>query len=171
MWTLQFGKCAKVSWQNTQMVARWTSGFSKVDLRNRTSELGKIALQIYFCLKHQKTQFQSKHSKHFHQKNQFISCETNSNKVKLPKVGSNAIVPAPTGTGPNQLGAKWGQPPFYKILWWKLLAFVTDWKYPHHVINSLYHSIRTLEQNKISDWDDTFKPTHMSSVVSFIFVM
>jgi len=28
--------------------------------------------------------------------------ETGSNKVKLPKVGSNAIVPVPVGAGPNK---------------------------------------------------------------------
>jgi hypothetical protein len=32
--------------------------------------------------------------------NTFTKCDTGSNKVKLPKVGSNAIVPAPTWTGP-----------------------------------------------------------------------
>jgi hypothetical protein len=42
---------------------------------------------------HQKNPFQSKQSKHFHQRNRFTQCETGSNKVKLPKVGSNAIVP------------------------------------------------------------------------------
>jgi hypothetical protein len=47
--------------------------------------------------KHQKNPFQSKQSKHFHQRNQFTSCETNCNKVKLPKVGSNVIVPIPVG--------------------------------------------------------------------------
>jgi hypothetical protein len=29
--------------------------------------------------------------------------ETGSNKVKLPKVGSNAIVPVSVGAGPNKL--------------------------------------------------------------------
>jgi hypothetical protein len=33
-----------------------------------------------------------KQSKHIHQKNRFTQYETGSNKVKLPKVGSNAIV-------------------------------------------------------------------------------
>jgi hypothetical protein len=37
---------------------------------------------------HEKNPFQSKHSKHFHQRNQFTLCEISSNKVKLPKVGS-----------------------------------------------------------------------------------
>ncbi len=46
---------------------------------------------------HQKNTFQSKQSKHFHQRNQCTQCETGSTKVKLPKVGSNAIV----RTGPN----------------------------------------------------------------------
>jgi hypothetical protein len=36
-------------------------------------------------------------SKHFHQRNRFISCEISFNKVKLPKVGSNAIVPVFVG--------------------------------------------------------------------------
>jgi hypothetical protein len=50
---------------------------------------------------HQKSTFQSKQSKHFHQRNRFTQCETGSNKVKLPKVGSNAIVPVPVGAGLN----------------------------------------------------------------------
>jgi hypothetical protein len=29
--------------------------------------------------------------------NTFTKCDTGSNKVKLPKVGSNAIVPVPVG--------------------------------------------------------------------------
>jgi hypothetical protein len=40
---------------------------------------------------HQNNPFQSKPSKHFHQRNHFIQCETGFNKVKLAKVGSNAI--------------------------------------------------------------------------------
>jgi hypothetical protein len=43
----------------------------------------------------QKSPFQSKQTKHFHQRNQFTYCEISSNKVKLPKVGSNAIVHVP----------------------------------------------------------------------------
>ncbi len=43
----------------------------------------------------QKNPFQSKQSKHFHQRNRFPKHETSSSKVKLPKVGSNAIVPVP----------------------------------------------------------------------------
>jgi hypothetical protein len=46
---------------------------------------------------HQKHSFQSKQCKHFHHRNRFISCETGSDKVKLPEVGSNAIVPVPVG--------------------------------------------------------------------------
>jgi len=38
----------------------------------------------------------------FHQRNRFAECETGSNKVKLPKVGSNAIVPVPVRAGPNK---------------------------------------------------------------------
>jgi hypothetical protein len=44
---------------------------------------------------HQNNPFQSKESKHFHQRNRFTKCAVGSNKVKLPKVGSNAIVPGP----------------------------------------------------------------------------
>jgi hypothetical protein len=51
---------------------------------------------------HQKNLFQSKQSKHFHQRNRFTECEAGSNKVKLPKVGSNAIVPGHVGAGPNK---------------------------------------------------------------------
>jgi hypothetical protein len=53
-------------------------------------------LYIYLLCPHsecQKNPFQSKQSKHFHQRNQFTQCETSSNKVKFPKVGSKAIVP------------------------------------------------------------------------------
>jgi hypothetical protein len=45
--------------------------------------------------KHQNNPFQSKQSL-----NTFTK-ETGSIKVKLPKVGSNAIVPVPVGAGPN----------------------------------------------------------------------
>jgi len=55
--------------------------------------------------KHQKKPFQSKQSKHFHQRNRFTKCETGSNKVKLPKVGSNAIVPVPVGGRAEQIKA------------------------------------------------------------------
>jgi hypothetical protein len=51
---------------------------------------------------HQQIPFQSKHSKHFHQKNRFTSCQTGSNNVELPKVGSNAIVTVPVGAGPTK---------------------------------------------------------------------
>jgi hypothetical protein len=51
---------------------------------------------------HRKNLFQSKQSKHFHQRNQFTECEAGSNKVKLPKVGSNAIVHVPQGQGPTK---------------------------------------------------------------------
>jgi hypothetical protein len=50
---------------------------------------------------HQNNPFQSKQFKLFHKRNWFTLCETGSNKVKLPKVGSNAIVPVPVGAGPN----------------------------------------------------------------------
>jgi hypothetical protein len=50
---------------------------------------------------HQKNPFQSEQFKqHFHQRNWFTNCETGSNKVKLPKVGSNAIVRV--GAGRNK---------------------------------------------------------------------
>jgi hypothetical protein len=55
---------------------------------------------------HQNNPFQSKKSKHFHQRNRFTQCETGSIKVKLPKVGSNVIVPVPVGAGPNKDGGK-----------------------------------------------------------------
>jgi hypothetical protein len=51
---------------------------------------------------HQQIPFQSKQSKHFHQKNRFTKCQTGSNNVKLPKVGSNAIVTVPVGAGPTK---------------------------------------------------------------------
>jgi hypothetical protein len=51
---------------------------------------------------HQKILFQSKQYKHFHQKSRFPRCETGLNKVKLPKVGSNVIVPIPVGAEPNK---------------------------------------------------------------------
>jgi hypothetical protein len=38
-----------------------------------------------------------------------MECETDSNKVKLPKVGSNAIVPVPVGAGPNKAPSKGGK--------------------------------------------------------------
>ncbi len=66
-------------------------------------------LYIYlFCphSKHQNNMFQSKQSKHFHQRNWFTQCETGFNKVKLPKVGSNAIILAPIGAWPNKLYIK-----------------------------------------------------------------
>jgi hypothetical protein len=40
------GKKVKSTWQNSQ-IAMWTSRFGKVNLRNRTSEVGKIAKQWY----------------------------------------------------------------------------------------------------------------------------
>jgi hypothetical protein len=55
---------------------------------------------------HQKNLFQSKQSKHFHQRNWFILCEIGSNKVKLPKVGSDAIVPVPVEAEPNKRDKK-----------------------------------------------------------------
>ncbi len=48
---------------------------------------------------HQNNPFQSKQSKHFHQRKGFTPCEAGSNKVKLPKVGSYAMVPV----RPNKL--------------------------------------------------------------------
>jgi hypothetical protein len=59
-------------------------------------------LYIYLLCEHQKHLFRSKQSKHFHQRNQFNSCETGFNKVKLPKVGSNAIILVPLEAGPNK---------------------------------------------------------------------
>jgi len=34
--------------------------------------------------------------------NTFTKCDTGSNKAKLPKVGSNDIVPVPVGSGPKE---------------------------------------------------------------------
>jgi hypothetical protein len=52
---------------------------------------------------HQNNPFQSKQSKHIHQRNQFNYCETDSNKIKLPKLGFNAIVLVPVGEEPNKI--------------------------------------------------------------------
>jgi hypothetical protein len=62
-----------------------------------------ISTYCVHTLNTQKNAFQTKQSKHFHKRNRFTSCETSSNKVKLPKVGSNAIVPAPTGPNKQSL--------------------------------------------------------------------
>jgi hypothetical protein len=56
-------------------------------------------LYIYLLCPLQKIPFQSKQSKHFHQRNWFTSCEIDSNKVILPKAGSNAIA---LGQGPKK---------------------------------------------------------------------
>jgi hypothetical protein len=45
------GKNVKSTWQNSQ-IAMWTSRFGKVNLRNRASEVGKIAKQWY-CIQWQ----------------------------------------------------------------------------------------------------------------------
>jgi hypothetical protein len=66
-----------------------------------------LPVDIMLCIylrcphsKHPKNPFQSKQSKHFHRRSPFTECENGSNKVKLPKVGFNAIVPM--GAGPNK---------------------------------------------------------------------
>ncbi len=63
-------------------------------------------LYIYYSvhtLNTKKNPFQSKQSKHFHRRSWFTECEIDSNKVKLPKVGSNAIVLVPPqGQGPTK---------------------------------------------------------------------
>jgi len=59
-------------------------------------------LYIYLPWPHSEHQNNSFQSKHFHQRNWFTECKTHSNKIKLPKVGSNAIVPVPMGAGPNK---------------------------------------------------------------------
>jgi hypothetical protein len=41
------GKKVKSTWQHSQ-IAMWTSCFGKVNLRNRTSEVGKIAQAMVF---------------------------------------------------------------------------------------------------------------------------
>jgi len=63
-------------------------------------------LNIYLLCSHSehpKNPFQPKQSKRFHSKNWFTECETGLNSIKLPKVGSNAIVPVPVGAGPNKI--------------------------------------------------------------------
>jgi hypothetical protein len=63
-------------------------------------------LYIYLLCPHFEHQiffFQSKQPKHFHQRNRFIKCEIGSNKVKLPRLGSNVIVLVPMGVGPNKV--------------------------------------------------------------------
>jgi hypothetical protein len=67
-----------------------------------------IDKMLYICLlcphsEHQNNPFQSKQSKHFHQRNHFTSCETDSNKIKLSKVVFNAIVLVPVGEEPNRI--------------------------------------------------------------------
>jgi hypothetical protein len=49
-------------------------------------------LHIYLLGPHSEHQNNLFQSKHLHQRNEFTQCETSSNKVKLPKVGSNAIL-------------------------------------------------------------------------------
>jgi hypothetical protein len=51
IWQSEVGKQVKSTWQNSQ-IAMWTSQFGKVELRNRTTELGKIAKQMVFHTKH-----------------------------------------------------------------------------------------------------------------------
>jgi hypothetical protein len=46
--------------------------------------------------------------------NTFIK-ETSSNTIKLPKVGSNAMVPVPVEAGPNKLTSLFS--PFLKVSW------------------------------------------------------
>jgi len=55
--------------------------------------------------------FQSKQSKHFHQRNWFTKFETSSNKIKLPKHGLNAMV-----ARRKKMSSLWGI-----ILWSTLL--------------------------------------------------
>jgi hypothetical protein len=50
IWQSEVGKQVKSTWQNSQ-IAMWTSQYGKMDLRNRTTELGKIAKQMVFHTK------------------------------------------------------------------------------------------------------------------------
>jgi hypothetical protein len=64
-----------------------------------------IDKMLYICLlyphsEHQNNPFQSKQSKHFHQRNQFTKFD---NKIKLSKLGFNATVLVPVGEEPNQI--------------------------------------------------------------------
>jgi hypothetical protein len=56
--------------------------------------IGKM-LYIYLLCPH------SEHHKNLNSLNTFTK-RTGSNKVKLPKVGLNAMVPVPVGAGPNK---------------------------------------------------------------------
>ncbi len=86
-----------------------TWGWKKY-IGSKESQTCWLCQQIQCCtstyfvhtLNTKKNPFRSKQSKHFHHRNQFNSCETGFNKVKLPKVGSTAIVLVPLEAGPNQ---------------------------------------------------------------------
>ncbi len=71
--------------------------------------IGKMLYIYLLCphSEHQKNPFQSKRSKHFHQRNGFTRYEIGSNKVKFPKVGLNAIVPDYVGAGAQQSQTFW----------------------------------------------------------------
>ncbi len=82
----------------------WALLYTKQGITNTlTLPIDKMLYLYFLCpqSEHQNNPCQSKQSKHFNEKNQFNKYETGFNKVKLPKVGSNAIVPVPVGAGPN----------------------------------------------------------------------
>jgi hypothetical protein len=93
-----------IAWDNKASQTRWPLPIDNL-------------LYIYLLLcphsKHpQKQPFQSKQSKHIHQRNRFIWCETGSNKVRLRKSWIQChIVPVPVGAEPNKstkpLTPKW----------------------------------------------------------------
>jgi hypothetical protein len=99
--------CGGLVWKiYTHPTLVWTGLYVQLTQGIKNTLALPIDKMLYIYLlcphsEHQKNSFQSKQSKHFHQRNWFTQCETGSNKVKLPKVGSNAIVPAPTEAGPN----------------------------------------------------------------------
>ncbi len=105
-------QCAEEE-QGTIAVVNWrVSCLHKQGITNTLALPIDKMLYIYYLhclhtLHTKKNPFQFKQSKHFHQRNWFTQFETGSNKLKLPKVGSNAIVPAPTGAGPNKGEQGW----------------------------------------------------------------
>jgi len=60
-----------------------------------------IDKMLYIYLLYPHSEDQKKICSNLNSLNTFTK-KTGSNKVKLPKVGSNAIVPAPTGQGPTK---------------------------------------------------------------------
>jgi hypothetical protein len=95
-----------------------------------TSDLGKNLLYIYLLSPH--SEHPEKMSSNLNSLNAFTK-ETNSHKVKLPKVGSNAIVPLPVGSRPARMNQ---QPPMHQ-----LVILSTGWAtFFHSTSNGVYHS-------------------------------